>query len=169
MDRGYVSWTKLFQRRLVTAFLVADEQVATIDFDQAMDVARQMPTQITYTWIKTMSNAWCTSSRMHEPLRYSCLFGCVDACDEARHYFTCPVLLALACDAIRLPTADPIRSAPHILHTLGVRPVNASAFYIVYIMFCLYHDRKSHIYSYNNTVTEALQSDAPYNREQASR
>ena len=40
---------------------------------------------------KTWSNAWATSSRMHEDTRLQCIFGC-EAPDDLNHYLCCDPL-----------------------------------------------------------------------------
>ena len=79
---------------------------------------------------------------MHEAVRLGCLFGCTDAQDELRHYLTCPILLALAGEPLCLPPSSPLRRAPHALSTMGLRPHKPLAFYLVYTMFAVYHNRK---------------------------
>ena len=61
----------------------------------------------------------------------------------------------------------------HLAHTRSQAGQRERFLYCLHNVF-LYHDRKSHIYAYNTTVTEALRSDAerinvPYNDEQARR
>lgn len=142
-----------FSRRLTNAFRIEASTVSTIDFDAFLAHTKRVPVQIVYTWIKTIANAWCTSSRMHEDTSYSCLFGCAGASDELRHYLVCPTLLACACSALNVPDGDPIRRAESILATLGLRPMNSNAYYVVYIAFCLYHERKNrYVVEYGHNI-----------------
>ena len=48
-------------------------------------------------WLKTIAGGWTTTIRMHEEIKWSCLFGCADERDCLQHYLTCPVLWLLAC------------------------------------------------------------------------
>ena len=43
-------------------------------------------------WLKTVTNAWCTSYRMHEPDLLKCIFGCRGHNDDLSHYLECHVL-----------------------------------------------------------------------------
>ena len=46
--------------------------------------------------IKTWSNGWATSRRLHETNTFPCLFGCLDSEDDLRHYTHCKILLAFS-------------------------------------------------------------------------
>ena len=43
-------------------------------------------------WLKTVTNAWCTSYRMHEPELLNCIFGCRGHRDDLSHYLECHIL-----------------------------------------------------------------------------
>ena len=93
------------------------------------------------TFIKTISNGWCASHSFHEPARYSCLFGCRER-DELRHYLVCPVMLDICASALHIPVNDRCRSAPSVLSSLALSPVNIKYLYLVYVMFSVYHAHK---------------------------
>ena len=46
-------------------------------------------------WLKTISGAWTTTTRMHEQHTWKCIFGCFDR-DDLLHYLVCPVLWGIA-------------------------------------------------------------------------
>ena len=46
-------------------------------------------------WLKTIAGGWTTTYRMHEEIKWPCIFGC-SSTDELRHYFECPILWQLA-------------------------------------------------------------------------
>ena len=46
--------------------------------------------------VTLLCNALNTSSRMHESLQYSCIFGCADSNDTTNHYFSCPILNSIS-------------------------------------------------------------------------
>ena len=50
-------------------------------------------------WLKTITNAWCTSSRMHESVRLPCIFGCKDSADRLDHYVGCRILWSIIHEA----------------------------------------------------------------------
>jgi len=53
-------------------------------------------------WLKAIAGAWTTTCRMPEPIKWPCVFGCVDSRDEIRHYIQCPVLWQLAREALSI-------------------------------------------------------------------
>ena len=148
---GIEGWKDLFKRRLRSAFLLSATDVESIDFVPILGCARKLPKQVLLTWTKTVVNAWCTSCRMHESVRLSCVFGCFDCVDDVRHYLVCPTLLACAGDEVGICMRDPIRRFPSVLSSLGLSPRNGIAFALVYIMFCMYHERKNSLMNTNTT------------------
>ena len=42
--------------------------------------------------IKSWSNSWCTTHRMHEDVCWPCIFGCPDSEDDLHHYLKCTQL-----------------------------------------------------------------------------
>ena len=65
------------------------------DVRAALEVARSVFPNDALAWFKTATNAWCTSSRMHEPVRLDCVFGCRHDKDKLDHYLRCPILWSL--------------------------------------------------------------------------
>ena len=53
--------------------------------------------------IKTLSNGWLTTKRMHENPVLPCIFGCVDCSDDLAHYLCCPTLWAIVGEIGSLP------------------------------------------------------------------
>ena len=69
-------------------------------------------------FVKTITNAWHTSTRMHEDVILPCIFGCnhlptltlavpsaednVSICDDTAHYLCCPILISIICDACHI-------------------------------------------------------------------
>ena len=43
-------------------------------------------------WLKTIIGGWTTTTRMHETVRWPCIFGSEDCKDELLHYLVCPFL-----------------------------------------------------------------------------
>ena len=62
---------------------------ASIDFNVLQTFMRDLSPAWSTSIIKTWANAWTTSSRMHEHVRLSCVFGCQRASDELSHYLVC--------------------------------------------------------------------------------
>ena len=53
-----------------------------------------LPVSTPMTLIRTWSNGWFTSIRMHESIALPCIFGC-DAEDNLHHYLKCDILWTL--------------------------------------------------------------------------
>ena len=51
-------------------------------------------------WLKAIGGAWTTTTRMHESVKWPCVFGCANCQDEIRHYLQCLVLWQLAREAL---------------------------------------------------------------------
>ena len=51
-------------------------------------------------WLKAIGGAWNTTCRMHEQIKWPCIFGCVDSKDEICHYLQCPIIWQLAREAL---------------------------------------------------------------------
>ena len=61
-------------------------------------------------WLKTISNAWHTTTRMHEDVIWPCIFGCNDCVFNLMHYLVCPVLWQIANEVIGHETSVHIGS-----------------------------------------------------------
>lgn len=51
-------------------------------------------------WLKAICGAWCTTYRMHEEIKWPCIFGCTDSRDDIGHYLLCPILWQFASEHI---------------------------------------------------------------------
>jgi len=65
-------------------------------FSQISEAFGHVKAFIRICWLKSIAGAWTTTHRMHEDLKWPCIFGCLDAQDNFRHYVVCPVLWNLA-------------------------------------------------------------------------
>ena len=127
--------------------------IQTIDFECVFGRLRQLPVHMSVVWVKTISNGWCTSTRLHEEKSLKCIFGCHLARDETRHYLLCPVMRAIVCDSAPDHFSEIPAGNPCILASLGLIAQGRSAFYYTYLLYTLYHDRKNNIAEpmiYNN-------------------
>ena len=52
-------------------------------------------------WLKAITGAWTTTSRMHQDIVWPGIFGC-EACDEVKHYLECPILWQFARETLHL-------------------------------------------------------------------
>ena len=53
-------------------------------------------------WLKAIGGAWTTTTRMHESVKWPCIFGCTDCLDNIQHYLCCPILWQLSREALSL-------------------------------------------------------------------
>ena len=56
-------------RRRVDEALKNFANALLFDVDRAISCAKSSPTHAALAWLKTVTNGWCTSSRMHEPVK----------------------------------------------------------------------------------------------------
>ena len=137
------SWRELFVRRLIGVFQVEVGEASSIDVEAIFSILRKLPAHISVTWVKTISNAWCTSSRFHEERPLGCIFGCECARDETRHYLCCPVLGAIVCDALDVSESDHLRARRSVLIAMGLQPISRLGVFFTYMSYTLYHTRKN--------------------------
>ena len=116
------------------------------DVDRAFGFAKASAYHDAIAWLKTVTNGWCTSERMHEVVKLPCIFGCNAALDNLKHYLECRILWSLIDEAFcglihplpigRVNYLDPntdnvilISAAFEIYHALkiGLREVVLSA------------------------------------------
>ena len=77
---------------------------------------------------------------MHESVLLPCVFGCVDSCDEFRHYLTCPVLWQLAKEALNL-----METSFEVGHRLCLTGVNINRVRLLGYCHTLYHHIRKHL------------------------
>ena len=65
------------------------------DVRDALECAKHVNHCTAISWLKTATNAWCTSHRMHETNKLTCIFGCSDLPDRIDHYIICPLLWSI--------------------------------------------------------------------------
>ena len=53
-------------------------------------------------WLNAIAGAWCTTIRMHDFVKWPCIFGCEGERDEFRHYLVCPVLWQFAREFLQI-------------------------------------------------------------------
>ena len=148
------TWNLFLRRHLAISFGILPDEAGALNFDAVFVLLRRLPSHVVMTWVKTISNGWCTSRRMHEQVELKCLFGCQHEADSVLHYLKCKVLRSIAYDALGCDAP----SSVSILSALGVLPVCLSQIYIVYVLFTVYHEHKSNIS--NNIASLAFSGQA---------
>jgi hypothetical protein len=84
----------LLHRRCVPLGISNFAVIARRDVAAAFEVAKKVSHGIAIAWLKTITNAWCTTYRMHEEKKLKCIFGCQEP-DRIDHYLCCPNLWSL--------------------------------------------------------------------------
>ncbi len=78
-------------------------------------IASRLPSPLCLAVLRTVCNAWNTSSRFHQPVG-ACIFGCEGPADDRLvHYLCCP---AIAAPALRLLSLDASTLVPTPLLSL---------------------------------------------------
>ena len=81
----------------ISADIFHPYQVAPADLSLSLapDIMNDLRKHDCMRIIKTWTNSWATSHRMHECTLLPCLFGCEGREDSLNHYVMCPLLLGL--------------------------------------------------------------------------
>ena len=69
--------------------------IDAINFRKVQGLLDKLPFPMAILTMKSWTNAWTTSSRMHEAELLPCLFDCPDALDTLDHYLACDRLWRL--------------------------------------------------------------------------
>jgi len=92
-----------FLRRIHKHF---PEEAAFVDLavvQRLKSLSCSPPVAFSQQLLRIWTNAWCTSSRLHEASALRCLFGCVGFPDNLKHYLRCPILWRVISSCDRLP------------------------------------------------------------------
>jgi hypothetical protein len=116
IDKIPNEWNSLVLRRM--AILANSLPALHNSFDFYKERLSNLQPHLRMLFVKTITNAWHTSTRMHEDEILPCIFGCkhlpahtlgippsvgnVTICDDTAHYLSCPILISIICDACHL-------------------------------------------------------------------
>ena len=95
---GY-NFYPLLHRRCSPLGLSSIAVISRTDVQQALSVASDVSHVVAMAWLKTITNAWCTSTRMHEAVSLPCIFGYKDCTDRLDHYVDCIILWSILHEA----------------------------------------------------------------------
>eukprot|EP00973_Karenia_brevis_P002269 304772-Karenia_brevis.AAC.1 len=103
------------QRRLVHYFGV-ERRISYASWLQVVDVLRDLPAFIRFSYTRTLLGAWTTSARMEQAVK-PCVCGCGGSKDHMSHYLSDCILLNLVSHWFPrfVPSFEP-------LHFLGIAP-----------------------------------------------
>lgn len=111
----------------------------TFDINDICVALRAASPHLAMCWIKTVSNAWTTSRRMHEATQKMCFLGC-KALDDLRHYAVCPSLSHMLARVLGLPLPSP---PPSALFLLGMSHLPSLHISPSYLGFTVYHTARA--------------------------
>ena len=126
------------------------------DFMVLKNHMSRLPASKAFALVRTLSNGWTTSSRMHEPCIRSCFFGCHNSRDELAHYLSCtrlwrsvksvlkPPLIPLSSDYFPLILGDTLEKL--VLREFSSFRVNI----VVAVSFAYHHMRNQHLATIDN-------------------
>ena len=84
----------LIVKRLHTWFPLDKPFILEDTVAEVLRALRDLPCHVVMTTIKKYCNAPATTTRYHEDVIYTCIFGCVECQDTILHYMHCPRLWA---------------------------------------------------------------------------
>ena len=134
-ERYKADWRLLVRVRLRDVFGIDQE----FDINEICATLRAASPHLAMCWIKTVSNAWTTSRRMHEATQKMCFLGCM-APDDLRHYAVCPSLSILLARALCLPLPSLPPSARFLLGISHPPSLHVSPSYLA---FTVYHTARA--------------------------
>ena len=80
----------------------------TIDLDESIKVMGSLHATAMARVLKTWTNGWITSHRMHEEYVHPCLLGCQGKKDDLSHYVHCPYIFCIMKFLVPEVSSDPI-------------------------------------------------------------
>ena len=98
-----------------------------------LELMKQTP-YIKTCWLKTITGAWCTSSRLASVQGRPCIFGCQDTRDELVHYLLCPILWQFARSSLKID-----EESIHFLSRVCVSEPTSDKLKLLAFAHALYH------------------------------
>jgi len=133
---------------------VADWEFSPATEQVLVGILRKLGVRTATAVIKTWTNTWTTSSRMHEIDRMSCIFGC-EAEDCLDHYLCCdPLWTAVISNSFR--RVELLWSRP--LTKIGLVDPSIEWLQMLAIAFACYHSMKI---DHKNDISLLLEGGHP--------
>ena len=134
MGRSAHRWQAFCEGRLANAFDCATVFPTEV-WDSIFEALCVFPKHVAMVWVKTISNGWTTSHRMHEDIIHRCFF-CDQERDSLRHYARCPGLAHLVSvavgDALPIPPRD-------VLSFFSLPVVDNTGISRLFVAYTCYH------------------------------
>ena len=122
--------------KLGNAMSVLAPLLANLDILFIQEWLKRLPNGILFPILKTWSNAWSTTCRIHCSVQLSYVFGCQESPDDLKHYVSCPVLW----NAVGIAELDLLSEG--VLKRLALLEPSFSSFKIVARAFHLYNQAR---------------------------
>ena len=127
---------QLLFRRCAPSGFANQAVISRPDVLQAFAVAKSAKPKDALAWLKTVTNAWCTTTRMHEPIKFSCIFGCTQEKDHLGHYLQCHILWSIIHEVFQTDLP------PHTYQRLNYSQPSLFKLYLISAIFDIYHALK---------------------------
>ena len=115
------------------------------------NICSPLPNSVPMCLLRTWSNGWFTSTRLHEPKILPCIFGC-DAGDCLHHYLECEVLWTLVYCGFNCNVSIFVNSSNSSRACINC-PKSCDVSYL-YTAYSTYHSlRKLHSESIHNAIS----------------
>ena len=131
--------------KLGNSMPVLAELLSNLDLKFLQTWLNRLPNGILFPILKTWSNAWSTTCRIHCTVQLTCVFGCQEAPDDLKHYVSCPVLWKV----VGLDDLDLLPEG--VVKRLSLLDPSFSSFKNVAKAFHLYNQARKH-HSENGVV-----------------
>ena len=125
-----------FRKRLSVIAPLEGELARTVDFQGVRNILLQQTSLFAVTVLKSLANAWTTSSRTHESKVLPCILGCPNAQDTQEHYLRCERLWRLV-KGSRICFSRPFPK--RVLARLGLLPLSDVSFRELVVASRFYH------------------------------
>ncbi len=130
------NFSKLILRRLSVITDADTSHVKQICLKNTFAALNATDAAASMGWLKTISNGWCTSWRMHETIKLPCVFGCFNENDDVNHYLDCPFLVSTIHEFTQMPLGR------NRIYRLALAEPTPQSVIQCAIMYHIYHTAK---------------------------
>ena len=93
--------------------------------------------------LRTWSNGWLTTNRMHDVSKLPCIFGCDGECDTLHHYLRCEPLWTLVYTCAKSNSIQILQQSAE--DRFCIQNLSSANFIRLYCAFSLYHHLRKHM------------------------
>jgi hypothetical protein len=133
------SWHEVIIGRLSYIFPQLRVELQVLDFEMLSSAMNKQPKSISVSVLKTWTNVWSTTYRLHCRDKFPCVFGCRASHDDLRHYANCSHMWSALGWTNHLAQAD-----GDLLARFALVDFSDSDFNLVAAAFHLYNTARVH-------------------------